>query len=602
MNASSAETDSSPPQRTGYAQYVCLAIALAVFVCCVSFVVRVAFNARHDIECQRNLTNIHLALQQYHERCGSYPPAYVQNEQGERWHSWRVLLLPDLGYPELYAQYRFDEPWNSPHNSSLLPRMPAVYGCPADRKRAVGHTNYFAIVGPQTAWPEYCALHEKQVRDGPEYTIFLMESVDEGIAWMEPRDLDYAELRKGGYESNPRRWFWHTAAMRLLFMDGTIETRKRDLKASTFRALCTPATGKLFPGVDWQLPPPGADEIRTTPQLASELLNTTILPHLRTPIVAGKNAVYCGNFQIAWDRLRSEVLQGPVELEGDPEMARELNRQQFPQDSLADDACVAMAGQLSDGILDKIRSQMEAKFPTATSQLLSEAEQWGSVGIVAFAYLQKRLPFALDFDRLKEPLHFHGVDGEVEVACFGIEDFDSHDPREDDLRDQVDVLDYVGPDDFVLQLQPTHDTIVLAKVPRANTLGEALATVQTRISQPLGRNVKKYLDTEEQLVIPLLTLYVRRTYTELTARKLLNPGFSKLPLVEAIQLIRFQLDESGAILDAEAALGYFNGDEDPPAPRRFVFDRPFLIYLQQQNATQPYFVMWVENVEVLVPW
>jgi hypothetical protein len=44
-----------------------------------------------------------------------------------------------------------------------------------------------------------------------------------------------------------------------------------------------------------------------------------------------------------------------------------------------------------------------------------------------------------------------------------------------------------------------------------------------------------------------------------------------------------------------------NGDEPPPEPRRFVFDRPFLIYLQQRQAKQPYFVMWVENPEVLVP-
>lgn len=46
---------------------------------------------------------------------------------------------------------------------------------------------------------------------------------------------------------------------------------------------------------------------------------------------------------------------------------------------------------------------------------------------------------------------------------------------------------------------------------------------------------------------------------------------------EAVQLIRFQLDDSGAILESDAAVVMLNGDEPPPEPRRFVFDRPFLI-------------------------
>jgi len=99
----------------------------------------------------------------------------------------------------------------------------------------------------------------------------------------------------------------------------------------------------------------------------------------------------------------------------------------------------------------------------------------------------------------------------------------------------------------------------------------------------------------------LLSLFVERKYTELIGRTCLNPGFTTFFVADATQLIRFQLDESGAILDAEAGIFMVNGDEPPPEPRRFVFDRPFLLYLQQRQAQQPYFVMWVENPEVLVP-
>jgi hypothetical protein len=219
---------------------------------------------------------------------------------------------------------------------------------------------------------------------------------------------------------------------------------------------------------------------------------------------------------------------------------------------------------------------------------------------VAYAYLQKRLPFVTSFDRLKQPLRFHAADGEIEVASFGIEDFASHDPREKSLREQVTVLDYVGRDDFVLQLNTQQDRIVLAKIPRAATLAETVATTRARIAQPLGRIVQKKLDIEEPLVIPLLSLFVERRYTEVIGRTVLNPGFSALFVADATQLIRLQLDESGAILEAEGRILLLNGDEPPPEPRRFVFDQPFLIYLQERQAKQPYFAMWVENAEVLV--
>jgi len=599
MNTPSAETGSPRSPRGKVWSYVGWVIALAA----AAFVVRIVLDARHDEECRANLKRIGVALQHYHDRCGSFPPAYVRNGQGQRWHSWRVLLLPDLGHADLYAQYRFDEPWDGPHNRQLLARMPAVYGCPADGKRAAGITNYFAIVGPQTAWPEYCALSvNKHVTDGTSNTVCLMESVDTGITWLEPRDLNYADLKKGAYHANPRPSAWHTEKMRVLFLDGSFQLIWRGLAERTFRAICTPARGLPFPGVDWQLPAAETAEIQTVPRPANELPKTTVMPHLNSPLVSGCNAVYCANFQLAWDRLREDIIRAPVELAGAPEMVRELNQRIFPRESLDDDAYVALAGWLSSGILDSIRSQMTARFPAVSPRLVPEHEKAGTDGLVAYAYLQKRLPFLMDFDRLKKPLRFHAAGGDADVASFGIEDFGSHAPREKSLRSQVTVLDYVGPDDFVLKLKPQQDAIVLAKVPRAATLGEVLADVQARIVQPRGRDVQKELDIEERLVAPLLSLFVERKYTELIGHTLLNPGFTEQFVADATQLIRFQLDESGAILDAEAAVVTLNGDEPPPEPRRFVFDRPFLIYLQQRQAEQPYFVMWVENAEVLVQY
>lgn len=47
--------------------------------------------------CKRNLKQIGLALHNYHEAQGSFPPAYIADSNGNPLLSWRVLILPHLG-------------------------------------------------------------------------------------------------------------------------------------------------------------------------------------------------------------------------------------------------------------------------------------------------------------------------------------------------------------------------------------------------------------------------------------------------------------------------------------------------------------------------
>jgi hypothetical protein len=61
---------------------------------------------------------------------GRLPPAAVYGPDGQPLLSWRVLVLPYLGHAGLYQEFHLNEPWDSPHNLALLPRMPAVYAPP----------------------------------------------------------------------------------------------------------------------------------------------------------------------------------------------------------------------------------------------------------------------------------------------------------------------------------------------------------------------------------------------------------------------------------------------------------------------------------------
>src|SRR5262249_42952585 len=75
-------------------------------------------------QCKNNLKQIGLAMFNYHDAYGCFPPAYIADADGRPMHSWRVLLLPFLDEAARYRKYRFDEPWDGPNNSELATSVP----------------------------------------------------------------------------------------------------------------------------------------------------------------------------------------------------------------------------------------------------------------------------------------------------------------------------------------------------------------------------------------------------------------------------------------------------------------------------------------------
>jgi Protein of unknown function (DUF1559) len=147
-------------------------------------------------ECRNHLKQLALAMQNYHEVYGCFPPAYIPDKNGRPMHSWRVLLLPFMEFRPLYEQYRFDEPWNGPHNRELAALPIQLFHCPAEASTRPD-TNYFVVVGPKTVFPGADPVAIKDITDGAANTILLVEAADSGINWLEPRDLSYVEAVRG---------------------------------------------------------------------------------------------------------------------------------------------------------------------------------------------------------------------------------------------------------------------------------------------------------------------------------------------------------------------------------------------------------------------
>ncbi|MEO8497516.1 MAG: DUF1559 domain-containing protein [Planctomycetota bacterium] len=156
-------------------------------------------DATWRMSCSNNLKGIALALHNYHDVYKTFPPAYIKGPNGRRMHSWRVLILPYLEADtcqSLYDAYNFDEPWDGPNNRELALQMPQVFCCPSQCKRGskpTGLTNYFAVVGENTAWPGEQAIGFRDIIDGSSNTLLLLEVANRPITWTEPTDIEFAE-------------------------------------------------------------------------------------------------------------------------------------------------------------------------------------------------------------------------------------------------------------------------------------------------------------------------------------------------------------------------------------------------------------------------
>ena len=149
----------------------------------------------YRLMCESNVKCIAMALHNYHQVNGCFPPAYIADKNGKPMHSWRVLILPYLEGDALYKQYNFNEPWDGPNNKQLLAARPRIYACSCDRSAYMQHatcTSYVAVVGSNAVWP---GKEPGRIPKILSETIMLVETSDDHIPWTEPRDLDLDSLR-----------------------------------------------------------------------------------------------------------------------------------------------------------------------------------------------------------------------------------------------------------------------------------------------------------------------------------------------------------------------------------------------------------------------
>jgi prepilin-type processing-associated H-X9-DG protein len=195
--------------------------------------VQAAREAARRAQCVNNLKQMGLAMHNYHDTYGAFPPAATLDPEGQPLLSWRILLLPFLDEKALYDQFKLDEPWDSESNKPLLARMPRVYACPSFPQGSVDSTPYQVLVGPGTLFEFPQGMRISGITDGTSNTLMVVES-KAPVPWSRPSDLAYQpKAPVAGLGS------FHPGGFNALFADGSVKFLKTSISPATLDAMIT---------------------------------------------------------------------------------------------------------------------------------------------------------------------------------------------------------------------------------------------------------------------------------------------------------------------------------------------------------------------------
>ena len=318
-------------------------------------------------------------------------------------------------------------------------------------------------------------------------------------------------------------------------------------------------------------PEPSWNELPGVTSLDS-LKQTDFMPTLENTVYADKNSIYAPTLLYAWDEIRNELdtslVLGPVSSKD----FRLLNSSHSFENSLD-------AGEYT------INKEIEGQ------------------KISVSTFFHKTLPFPKKMDKLEKGIDFNGI----KVSAFGMN------YRNQDIIDFSEILYYRSDDEFALKFTPRDESqeIILVKgFNTLKTLSEAV-TISGELIESGKREMRdsaltwKYkFNREDFFYIPVIKFNLKTNYKTIEGQRFrtLATGYV---ISKACQRTGFILNETGAVVESEAEVEVVGMSAAPPQeplkphPKHMIFDKPFFIIVKKKAQVNPYFVMKIQNTELM---
>jgi hypothetical protein len=323
------------------------------------------------------------------------------------------------------------------------------------------------------------------------------------------------------------------------------------------------------------------------------------LAHPSEALPHEKTVVWSPLFQATWDKLNTE-------LGGKPEMIEPPNELMSKLDSFTWEAEKIMptgswktwSGPATADFLKQVNA--EAAKLTGEAQGPFRLSEENERNRAAFGLLDRVVSFRKAFLRSRgEPMTFHAGAKESSVVFFGCRG-----DMSGELRDSVRVLAFRPVDrSHAIQIlcKEADDSVVLYRPAKPMDFATACSWIRTWRAQATTNKAEfgawddPLLHETDEVRIPYVDLESTADLTSRLRGVRIHKG-KPWGISRAEQLTRFQLHEKGARVRAEVSIDAFAlAEEQGPRiiPRKFIYDRPFFVFLWRDGAEWPYFGAWM---------
>lgn len=310
------------------------------------------------------------------------------------------------------------------------------------------------------------------------------------------------------------------------------------------------------------------------------------------------DAAWCAPLKICWDKL-CDYHNGGQPLtpkDGPSDVVEALNNSPFHANMLSDDHYYSYAGPMTQEARSTIEEGIRQRFGQG-SDLLDKLDWAGADErtTLFYAMLYREFSFEHPF-ALAPDAGVFGTSGEANVRYFGT--IDSEDEERTSLLAQVQPLYYEDYEHCACRLTTKEgDVLVLVKGPEGKSFSQMW---QNAMRKAGASGTQTPLKNDENFMCPLLSIDIFREYGELEGLKFDLSNGEELKIGQAMQTLKFDLDNKGGKVKSEAAISAVatSAPQEDERPRQFVFDDTFALFLVDGNAPEgslPYLATLVSD-------
>lgn len=305
----------------------------------------------------------------------------------------------------------------------------------------------------------------------------------------------------------------------------------------------------------------------------------------------GNDTTWCATFQLIWNDLKNNVVKKDIIFTPQEKMATNLNKEEFTEKMISDEYYYKVYGLKTTELKKEIEEAIKKKF-NQESEILNDFN-WDSddelnqdkKNYFFYTMLYREFKYKAKFNKLESDyfgkyknIDYFGLDSDSTAA----------------QREQIQVLFYNSEKDFAIKINTKNsDEVIFYKNPKGKTFKEIYDNIEKYSNDYTGN---KNFEEADKLKIPYLNLNIKKEYSEIENKVFKTIDNEECIIENAIQSIKFSIDEKGGRIKSEAAMDIETTSIELSQTRQFFLNDTFAIFLKEEEKQKPYFALKIFDI------